>query len=77
MLFAWDEGKAEENERKHRVTFAEAETVFDEPLAKTFLDPAPPQPQRHCLPITQAAQGQPPPSGGQRGLRQAAATERW
>jgi uncharacterized DUF497 family protein len=39
MLFAWDEGKAEENERKHRVTFAEAETVFDEPLAKTFLDP--------------------------------------
>lgn len=39
MLFAWDEDKAEENERKHRVTFAEAETVFDDPLAKTFLDP--------------------------------------
>jgi uncharacterized protein len=39
MLFAWDEDKAEENERKHRVTFVEAETVFDEPLAKTFLDP--------------------------------------
>ena len=30
-----------------------------------------------CLPITQAAQGQPPPSGGQRWLRQAAATGRW
>jgi hypothetical protein len=29
------------------------------------------------LPITQAAQGQPPPSGGQRWLRQAAAPERW
>jgi uncharacterized protein len=39
MLFAWDEGKAEENERKHRVTFAEAEIVFDDPLAKIFLDP--------------------------------------
>jgi uncharacterized DUF497 family protein len=39
MLFAWDEGKAEENEHKHRVTFAEAETVFDDPLAKIFLDP--------------------------------------
>jgi hypothetical protein len=37
----------------------------------------PPQPQRRCLPITQAAQGQPPPSGGQRWLRQAAATARW
>jgi hypothetical protein len=37
----------------------------------------PPQPQRRYLPITQAAQGQPPPSGGQRWLRQAAATERW
>ena len=34
----------------------------------------PPQPQRRRLPITQAAQGQPPPSGGQRWLRQAAAT---
>ena len=34
-------------------------------------------PQRRRLPITQAAQGQPPPSGGQRWLRQAAATGRW
>ena len=38
---------------------------------------SPPQPQRRCLPITQAAQGQSPPSGGQRWLRQAAATGRW
>ena len=39
MLFAWDEDKAKENQRKHRVTFEEAETVFDDPLARTFLDP--------------------------------------
>ena len=39
MPFAWDEDKAKENQRKHRVTFEEAETVFDDPLAKTFLDP--------------------------------------
>jgi len=39
MLFIWDEDKAKENQRKHRVTFEEAETVFDDPLAKTFLDP--------------------------------------
>ena len=34
MLFAWDEDKAKENQRKHRVTFEEAETVFDDPLAR-------------------------------------------
>jgi uncharacterized DUF497 family protein len=39
MLFIWDEDKAKENQRKHRVIFEEAETVFDDPLAKTFLDP--------------------------------------
>ena len=39
MLFAWDEDKAKENQRKHRVTFEEAETVFGDPLAKRFLDP--------------------------------------
>ena len=38
---------------------------------------SPPQPRRRRLPITQAARGQPPPSGGQCWLRQAAATERW
>jgi hypothetical protein len=41
------------------------------------LHQSPPQPQRRRLPITPAAQGQPPPSGGQRWLRQAAATGRW
>jgi hypothetical protein len=36
----------------------------------------PPQPQRRRLPITQAAQGQPPLSGGQRWLHKAVATGR-
>ena len=35
----WDEKKAEENLRKHRVSFDEAETVFDDPLAITISDP--------------------------------------
>ncbi len=39
MEFEWDERKAAENERKHRVSFHEAATVFGDPLAITFSDP--------------------------------------
>jgi hypothetical protein len=37
--FEWDPAKATENLRKHRVTFEEAATVFDHPLADTYNDP--------------------------------------
>ncbi len=37
--FEWDDDKAAVNERKHGVTFAEAATVFDDPLAAVFVDP--------------------------------------
>ena len=40
MEFVWDDAKAEANLRKHGVTFAEAATVFGDPLAVTFYDPA-------------------------------------
>jgi uncharacterized protein len=39
MLFEWDQQKAVENKRKHRVAFQEASTVFSDPLAITFADP--------------------------------------
>ncbi len=39
MEFEWDEAKAEANVRKHGVSFAEAATVFGDPLAVTFFDP--------------------------------------
>jgi uncharacterized DUF497 family protein len=39
MDFEWDEDKAEANERKHGVSFLEAETVFADPLALTGYDP--------------------------------------
>jgi uncharacterized DUF497 family protein len=39
MEFEWDDSKAEANERKHGVSFAEAETVFADPLALTGYDP--------------------------------------
>jgi len=38
MDFEWDDDKAEVNERKHGVTFEEASTSFDDPLAAIFPD---------------------------------------
>jgi uncharacterized protein len=40
MQFEWDEDKAAENLRKHGVSFEEASSVFGDPLAITFQDPA-------------------------------------
>ena len=37
--FEWRTAKAEANVRKHGVTFAEALTVFEDPLARIFDDP--------------------------------------
>ncbi|RMF86008.1 MAG: BrnT family toxin [Nitrospinota bacterium] len=39
LTFAWDEKKAAENWRKHRVSFEEAATVFGDPLSLTIPDP--------------------------------------
>lgn len=39
MRFEWDPAKAEANFRKHGVSFDEAVTVFDDPLAITYIDP--------------------------------------
>jgi uncharacterized DUF497 family protein len=39
MQLEWDENKAERNLSKHRVSFEEAKTVFDDPLYVDFYDP--------------------------------------
>ncbi len=39
MKFEWDENKAATNLSKHRVSFNEAKTVFDDPLYVDFYDP--------------------------------------
>ena len=39
MDFEWDGTKAESNERKHGVSFAEAMTAFADPLSLTGYDP--------------------------------------
>ena len=38
--FDWEDSKAEENHRRHRVTFDEAETVLDNPLSWRSADEA-------------------------------------
>ena len=39
MEFEWDPDKADRNWHKHGVSFHEAATVFDDPLAITYADP--------------------------------------
>lgn len=39
FTFEWDEKKAEDNFRKHGVSFDEAKTVFNDPFSITIYDP--------------------------------------
>ena len=39
MNFEWDDNKATSNLSKHKVSFEEAKTVFDDPLYVDFYDP--------------------------------------
>lgn len=39
MRFDWDENKAASNLSKHRVSFEEVKTVFNDPLYVDFYDP--------------------------------------
>ena len=39
LAFEWDKQKAKANQRKHNISFEEASTVFDDPLAVNFDDP--------------------------------------
>jgi uncharacterized DUF497 family protein len=39
FIFEWDSAKADANFAKHGVTFAEATTVFGDPLSITIRDP--------------------------------------
>lgn len=40
MIFEWDKDKAEQNLKKHGVSFEEATTVFADPLSLTIPDPS-------------------------------------
>ena len=36
LIFEWDDEKAKKNQRKHKVNFEEARTVFGDPLLVSF-----------------------------------------
>ena len=38
LTFEWDEKKAKANFKKHKVSFEEAKTIFNDPLLLTFPD---------------------------------------
>ncbi len=39
IIFEWNRKKAEQNKKKHGITFEEAATVFGDPLSLTMPDP--------------------------------------
>ena len=51
MDFEWKPGKAEANQFKHGITFEEAQTVFDDPLARIYEDPVHSIGESRCLVI--------------------------
>ena len=57
MTFAWDEEKASENLKKHKVDFREAATVFGDPLSTTFPDDAHSVGERRFITIGASALG--------------------
>jgi uncharacterized DUF497 family protein len=56
-VFEWDETKASENLRKHKISFDEAETVFDDPLAITIPDPEHSKSERRFIDLGQSETG--------------------
>ena len=57
MQFNWDENKAERNLSKHRVSFEEAKTVFDDPLYVDFYDPDHSEDEERYLIVGQSNRG--------------------
>jgi uncharacterized DUF497 family protein len=57
MEFDWDPRKAEENLKRHGVSFDEARTVFGDPLAKTFYDPKHSENEERYISMGMSVQG--------------------
>jgi uncharacterized protein len=57
LVFEWDEEKAKRNEAKHRVTFEEARTIFNDPFAMTVSDPDHSDEEERWLDIGLSAEG--------------------
>ena len=57
MLFDWDEEKAKSNLAKHKISFDEATSVFDDPLFLTFADPEHSLQEQRFLIMGESARG--------------------
>jgi uncharacterized DUF497 family protein len=55
--FEWDPDKAVANVKKHGVEFAEAMTIFGDPLELTIADPDHSEDEHRCLSIGHSAAG--------------------
>lgn len=58
LVFEWDEINASANLHKHRISFEEAETAFDDPDSITILDPQHSQDEDRFVTIGRAINGQ-------------------
>ena len=58
LIFEWDERKAEQNLRKHRVSFEEAKTVFGDFFSITISDPRHSDSESRYVDIGYSSQGQ-------------------
>ncbi len=58
LTFEWDEEKAKVNLRKHKVSFEEAKTVFNDPFLMTFPDPEHSDSEQRYLNIGHSSKGQ-------------------
>ena len=57
LVFEWDEEKADRNAAKHGVTFEEAKTIFNDPVAMTVFDPDQSDEEDRWLDVGLSAQG--------------------
>jgi uncharacterized protein len=57
MKFEWDKNKTAKNLSKHRVSFEEAKTVFDDPLYVDFYDPDHSDDEERYLIVGESNQG--------------------
>ena len=57
MKFEWDPAKAASNQRRHRVAFIEAATVFADTLSVTIYDPDHSKTEERCIIIGRSTAG--------------------
>jgi hypothetical protein len=57
LLFKWDANKARSNQNKHKVSFEEAKTLFNDPFLITFHDESHSENEERFISIGRSAQG--------------------